>query len=63
MGKREVIKKLTKSKELISEQVDIKEFILFGLYASRTAGVDSDIDVAVVVDKLEGGFFSTGSAL
>ena len=59
MDKSEVIKKLEKYKELISDQMDIEEIILFGSYAAGTAGTDSDIDVAVVVDKLEGDFFST----
>ncbi len=54
--KREVIKKLKKYKKLISDQMDIKELILFGSYAAGTAGTDSDIDVAVVVDNIEGGF-------
>lgn len=59
MDKREVIKKLKKYKKLISDQMDIKELILFGSYATGTAGSDSDIDVAVVVEKIEGDFFST----
>jgi uncharacterized protein len=63
MDKREVIKKLKKYKELVSDQIDIKEIILFGSYAAGTAGADSDIDVAVVVDKLEGDFFSTRPVL
>ena len=38
MDKREVIRKLKKYKELISDQIDVKEIILFGSYASGTAG-------------------------
>lgn len=59
MDKREIIKKLEKYKELISDQMDIEEIILFGSYANETANEDSDIDVAVVVNKLEGDFFET----
>ena len=39
--------------------MNIRELILFGSYAAGTAGTDSDIDVAVVVDNIEGDFFST----
>ncbi len=59
MDKREVINKLKIYKELISDQMNIKEIILFGSYAAGTAKTESDIDVAIVVDKLEGDFFST----
>jgi len=33
--------------------------ILFGSYARGNAREDSDVDVAVVVDKISGDFFST----
>ena len=59
MDQREIIKKLEKYKELISNQMDIEEVILFGSYANETANGDSDIDVAVIVNKLEGDFFET----
>ena len=58
MDKREVIKKLTKYKKLISDQLEFEELILFGSYANGTNHKDSDIDVAIVVDSIEGDFFS-----
>ena len=58
MDKREIIEKLRKYKKLVSDQMDIEEIILFGSHAAGTSSVDSDIDVAVVVKKLEGDFFS-----
>ena len=59
MDKSEVIKKLKKYKELISNQIAVEELILFGSYANGTNSEDSDIDVAIIVDKLEGDYFST----
>ena len=59
MNKSEVIKKLKKYKELISNQIAVEELILFGSYANGTNREDSDIDVAIIVDKLEGDYFST----
>jgi len=59
MDKSEVIKKLKKYKELISNQIAVEELILFGSYANGTNREDSDIDVAIIVDKLEGDYFST----
>lgn len=63
MDKSEVIKKLKKYKELISDHVALEELILFGSYANGTNREDSDIDVAIIVDKLEGDYFSTRSIL
>lgn len=58
MGKREVIKKLRLYKLLISGHFDLDKLILFGSYAKGTQRTDSDIDVAVVVNSIDGDFFS-----
>jgi len=58
LGKTEVINKLKKYKKLLSEHVIFDELILFGSYARGTASEDSDMDVAVVVDELQGDYFS-----
>lgn len=57
MDKAEVIKKLKKYKILLSKHLIFDELILFGSYARGTATVDSDMDVAVVVDELQGDYF------
>ncbi len=59
MDNEEVIKKLKKYKKLLAQKMQFSELILFGSYARGTAHKDSDVDVAVVVDELEGDFFST----
>ncbi|MEA2083431.1 MAG: nucleotidyltransferase domain-containing protein [Thermodesulfobacteriota bacterium] len=35
------------------------ELILFGSHAKGTAHEDSDVDVAIVVDEVQGDYFST----
>ena len=57
MDKAEVINKLKKYKKLLSEHLLFDELILFGSYAKGTSGKDSDMDVAVVVDSLQGDYF------
>ena len=41
----------------------VKKVILFGSYARGTASTDSDIDVAVVVERVQGDFLSEASKL
>jgi len=57
LDKAEVINKLKKYKKLLSEHLLFDELILFGSYAKGTSGTDSDMDVAVVVDSLQGDYF------
>jgi uncharacterized protein len=58
MGKREVIKKLRSYKLLVSGHFDVDKLILFGSYAKGTQQIDSDIDVAIVVNSIDSDFFS-----
>jgi predicted nucleotidyltransferase len=58
MGKNEAIAKLEQYKRLLSKHLDIQQVILFGSYATGVPGEDSDIDVAIVVDQIQGDYFS-----
>ena len=58
MDKAEVIKKLGEYKQLLSEHMAFEAMILFGSYAKGTEREDSDMDVAVIVDKLQRDYFS-----
>ena len=49
--KKEVIEKLTGYTELVKKYFAVKMVILFGSYSKNLAREDSDIDVAVVVDR------------
>ena len=59
MVKPEVITMLEKYKKLLAQHMVFEELILYGSYAKGNARKDSDVDVAVVVDKISGDFFST----
>ena len=52
MDKREVIEKLKEYAELLKKYFSVKMVILFGSYSRGSARVDSDIDVAVVLERL-----------
>ena len=58
MDKTEAIRKLKKYKKLLSKNMLFDQIVLFGSYAKGTNREDSDIDVAIIVDKIEGDFFS-----
>jgi predicted nucleotidyltransferase len=53
MDKKEVIEKVRKYTRIVKKHFPVKMVILFGSYCTGQAREDSDIDVAVVVDKIE----------
>lgn len=59
MDKAEAIKKVKEYKRLLSQHMQFDKMILFGSYAKGNEHKDSDVDVAIVVEKLSGDFFST----
>lgn len=59
MDKAEVILKLKKYKSLLLKEMVFEKMILFGSYAKETQREDSDVDVAIIVDKIQGDYFST----
>jgi predicted nucleotidyltransferase len=59
MDKTEVIIKLKRYKELLLQEMSFDKMILFGSYAKGSQREDSDVDVAIVVDKIEGDYFLT----
>lgn len=56
MDKNEVINIVRRYKEVLQNQFDVKKVILYGSYAKNEANIDSDIDVAIVVDKINWDF-------
>jgi predicted nucleotidyltransferase len=59
MDKAEVIIKLKKYKTLLAKEMAFEKMILFGSYAKDTQREDSDVDVVIIVDKIQGDYFST----
>lgn len=58
MDKAEAIEKVRKYRLLLKEYFDLDKVYLFGSYATETNREDSDLDVAIVVNSLEGDYFS-----
>jgi predicted nucleotidyltransferase len=56
MDKRKALEKAKKFSELVIKKYNPKKIILFGSYARGTYRNDSDIDIMVVFDKIEGSF-------
>ena len=59
MDKKEAIRKLIQYKRLLSQYMSFDKMMLFGSYARGTQREDSDVDVAIIVDEMEGDYFST----
>ena len=58
MDKREAIDKVKEYRLLLKNYFPIEKVYLFGSYAKNTNRVDSDIDVAIVVNHIEGDYFA-----
>lgn len=63
MDKREAIRKVEQYSVLLREHFQIEKIYLFGSFAKSTNTENSDIDVAVVVNKIEGDYFSVNPLL
>lgn len=58
MDKEQAITLAKRYKEAISEKLPIKALYLYGSFSKGTYHKDSDIDIAVVVDKLNDDYFA-----
>jgi uncharacterized protein len=63
MDKNEAIDKVKAYKLLLDDYFQLEKVYLFGSYARNTNTEDSDIDVAVVVNHIDGDFFSVNPLL
>jgi predicted nucleotidyltransferase len=57
MDKGEAISIVKTYSNLLKNYMNFEKVYLFGSYAKNTNREDSDIDVAIVVNKIEGDFF------
>lgn len=60
---RSVLEKVNKYADLVKDILPVKMVILYGSYAKNTAGKNSDIDVAVVVDDFNESYLDTSAKL
>jgi uncharacterized protein len=63
MDKREAINKVKAYSILVKDNFKVEKVYLFGSYAKDTFQEDSDIDVAIVVNHIDGDFFSINPIL
>jgi predicted nucleotidyltransferase len=53
MDKNAVIERVKQYADLVKENFDVRKVILYGSYAKGTARENSDIDVAIILDRLD----------
>lgn len=58
MDKEQAIKLAQRYKAVVAERLPIKALYLYGSFSKGTYHADSDIDIAVVVDKLNDDYFA-----
>lgn len=63
MDKAAVRESVSRLAELAKDNFPVKKVILFGSYAKGYAREDSDIDVAVLIEKIDGDFLSAETRL
>ena len=63
MDKRQVVKIARQYKQAVVNAIGPAKVYLFGSYSKGCARPDSDIDIAVVVPRVNGDYLSTAAAL
>ncbi|MDZ7605422.1 MAG: nucleotidyltransferase domain-containing protein [Cyclobacteriaceae bacterium] len=63
MDKGEAISKVKAYRLLLNDYFQIDKVYLFGSYAKNSQREDSDIDVAIIVNSLDGDYFSINPLL
>jgi uncharacterized protein len=63
MDKREAVNIVKAYRHLLKDYLQFDHIYLFGSYATDTYTDNSDIDVAIVVDRIEGDYFSINPLL
>lgn len=63
MDKNQALEKAIEYAKLISEEMKPEKIILYGSYAKGNWQEKSDIDIAVIVDKIDGDFLKNQAML
>lgn len=63
MDKSQVLEKVGQYAALVSEKIKPRKIVLYGSYAKGNWKEESDIDIAVIVDVVEGDFLEMEAML
>jgi len=63
MDKAEVVEHVRRYAEAVRKDMEVEKIVLFGSHARGTARLDSDIDVAIVVNQLTGDWMTLAARL
>jgi len=63
MDKATAIRCVKKYADVVRQNFDVKKIILYGSYSRDAAQKDSDIDVAVILDRVDGDFLMSEAKL
>ncbi|MDR2556550.1 MAG: nucleotidyltransferase domain-containing protein [Bacteroidales bacterium] len=63
MDKEQVIELARTYKEVISKKIPVTELFLYGSYSKGNYNDDSDVDIAVIVDKLSDNYLEDATFL
>ena len=63
MDKSQVLEKVVQYATLVSEKMKPQKIVLYGSYAKGNWKEESDIDIAVIVDTVDGDFLETEAML
>jgi len=63
MDKSEIINKIRAYKLLLKEHFELDKIYLFGSYAKGTNKIDSDIDVAIIVNNMNEDYLSIAALI
>jgi predicted nucleotidyltransferase len=63
MDKESVVRLAQRYSDLVRRYLPVKQVLLYGSYAKGTALPDSDIDIAVIVDRVDGDYLEEQSRL
>ena len=58
-----VIEKVKRYAGIVRQAMEVKKIVLYGSYARETEHADSDIDVAVIVDRIDGDYLELSARL
>jgi len=63
MDRKKAIELAKKYSEIVSRNMPVKKILLYGSHCKDTAREDSDIDIAVIMDSIEGDYLENNVKL